>query len=132
MNLPGHNADLAFTWRNNARAIGADQARRFAGKESRRAHHVESGNAFSDGDDEGKTRVRSFHDGVSGERRRHEDDGGVCARPIHGFLDGVEYRDTFDAGPAFARSYARNNFRAVSYGLLSVEHAFAAGDALHD
>ena len=52
--------------------------------------HVEHGNAFGDGDDELDAGVDGFHDGVGGEGRRHEDDGGGGAGLLDGFAHGVE------------------------------------------
>ena len=42
------------------------------------------GNAFGDADDQRHAGVGGFHDGVGGERRRHEDHGGIGAGLFHG------------------------------------------------
>ncbi len=95
-------------------------------------HHVDGRNAFGDADDQRDAGVGGFHDGVGGERRRHEDDGGVRAGCLDGFGDGIEHRAGRDACAAFAGRDAADDFGAVGDGLLGVERAFLAGESLDD
>ena len=74
-----HDADLAFARRDDARTVGADEARLLAFQIAPRGHHVPRGNALGDADDERDAGVGGFHDGVGGKRRRHKDDGRVGA-----------------------------------------------------
>src|SRR5689334_3372178 len=92
MNAAGHDADFAFAGRNDARAIGADEARFFEIDGGGYADHVENWNAFGDADDEGKAGVGGFENGVRGVRWRNEENGGVRASDFCSFGDGVEDR----------------------------------------
>ncbi len=132
VNVPGHDADLALAGSDDAGAVGSDQARRgvrlqiFPGLD-----HVVDGDAFGDADDQGESGVGSFHDGVGGEGRRHEDDGGVRAGGFDAFGDGVEYRTIEVLLATFAGSDSAHYIGAVGDGLLGVEGSFLAGESLH-
>jgi len=52
VNAAGHDADLAFTGRNDAGAVRADQARFLEVHDRGDAHHVDGGDAFGDANDE--------------------------------------------------------------------------------
>src|SRR5216684_3305644 len=54
MDAAGHDADFAFAGRNDARAVGADEARLLEDHDGSDTHHVESRNAFRDADGEGE------------------------------------------------------------------------------
>ena len=92
VNVRRHDADLAFARRNDARAVGTDQARGPALQELSGANHVGGWNAFRDANHERDAGIGGLHDGVGGIRRRDEDDGCIRARPLDGFRDGVEHR----------------------------------------
>ena len=80
VNVAGHNADLALTGRDYARAVGAEQTRLvLLHKLLLHVDHVVLRNAFSDADDERHLGVNGLHDGRSCARRRHVDDRGRCA-----------------------------------------------------
>ena len=97
-----------------------------------RLHHVERRNAFGDADHQRDARIGGFHDGVGGERRRHENHGGVRAGLLHGLRHGIEHRQVEVLGAALAGRHAADDVGAVGDGLLRVERAFLAGEALHD
>ena len=78
----------------------------------------------------GNPRVRRLQNGVGGKGRRHEDDRSIGPGLATGLAHRVEHRNAVHARAALARRHAGHNFGAVSYGLLSVERALAAGDAL--
>src|SRR5712664_3582262 len=132
VNTPGHDADFAFARRDDARAIGADEARFLEVHDGGDAHHVEGGDAFGDANDERELGVGGFQDGVSGVGRRNENHGGVCAGSFRGVGDGVEDRTLEMLGAAFAGRHTANYVRAVLDHLLRVEGTFAAGEALDD
>src|SRR5205814_4910807 len=54
VNAAGHDADFAFAGRNNARAIGANEARFREIHGGGYADHVEDRNAFGDANDQGR------------------------------------------------------------------------------
>ena len=55
----------------------------------------------------GDARVGRLHDGIGGERRRHEDHGRVGAGLAHGLRHGVEHRQVQVRGAALARAPRR-------------------------
>jgi len=66
-----------------------------------------------------------LHDGIAAKGGGHEDDGGIRARPVHGFLHGVEHGNALNAGSALARVTPATTFGAVGDGLLGVKHSLA-------
>ena len=58
VDVPRHDADLALARRDDARAVGTDQARRAALEEALDAHHIEHRNALGDADDRAARRRR--------------------------------------------------------------------------
>ena len=65
-----HDADLAFARRDDARAVGPDEARAGAGERGLHVHHVVDRDAFGDADHELDAGVRRFEDRVGRERPR--------------------------------------------------------------
>src|SRR5437879_12228412 len=63
VNLSGHDADLAFAGRDDAGAVGADEASLAAAKRGGHAHHIERGNAFGDADEERQPGVNGLEHG---------------------------------------------------------------------
>src|SRR5262249_30497285 len=102
MNVTGHNADLAFAGRDDAGAIGADEARIFGFEKLPGLHHVDDGNAFGYAHDEGDAGVGGFHDGVGRVGRRNKDHGRIGGGGFGGFGYGVEYRTLKMGRSAFA------------------------------
>ncbi len=95
--------------------------------------HVEHGDAFGDGDDDGDAGVGGFHDRVGREGRRDEDHRGVGAGGVDGLADGVEDRQAVGVfGAALAGGDAADHFGAVFEAAFGVERAGGAGDALAD
>src|SRR4029077_6417494 len=92
MDAAGHDADFAFAGGDDAGAVGADEARFFVVDDEGDANHVEDGNAFGDANDQGEFGLGGFENGVGGKGRRNENDGSVCAGPVHRIGNGVEYR----------------------------------------
>ncbi len=132
VNAAGHDADFAFAGGDDAGAIGADEARFFEVERGGDADHVDDGNAFGDADDERHFGVGGFENGVGGEWRRNENDGGVGAGGFYGFADGVEDGAFEMLRAAFAGRDAADDVGAVVDHLLRVESAFAAGETLDD
>src|SRR6266568_2328523 len=130
VNAARHDSDLALAGRNDARAIGADQARFLEVDGRCYANHVEDRNAFGDANDQGKTRVGGFQNGVRGVRWGNEKDGRVRAGCFCGFGDGVEDGTLQVLCAALAGCNATNNVGSVLDHLLSVKSAFAPGESL--
>ena len=74
---------------------------------------------------------RRLHDGVAGERRRHEDHGGVAAGLAARVGDRIEDRNALDHVAALARRDSGHHLGAVLAAAEGVELAFLAGDPLH-
>src|SRR5580698_232802 len=91
VNAARHDADFAFAGRDDAGAVGADEAGFVEVYCGGSTHHVDYGDAFRDADDERNFGVRGFEDGVGCVGWRNENDGGVRASRFNGFLNRVEY-----------------------------------------
>ena len=127
-----HDADLTFTRRDDARAVGSDQTHLGTRRQARLdAQHVEHRNAFGDAGDDFDAGVGRFTDSVGGERRRHEDHAGVGASVAHGLRHGVEYWAIQMAAATASGGDAADYLRAVGDRLLGMESALLAGEALH-
>src|SRR5262249_50032586 len=87
-------------------------------------------NAFGYADGEFDAGIDGFHDRVSGERRGDEDDRGGGARGLDGLFDGIGGGESEGLSGAFAGGDAADHGGAVVEGLLSVEGALVAGEAL--
>src|SRR6266567_637782 len=70
-----HDADLAFSWRDDSRTVRPDQPRAAVLQELPRFHHIEGRNAFRDAHNQVDLRVGRFHDGIGRKRRWNEDYG---------------------------------------------------------
>ena len=95
-------------------------------------HHVEDRDALGDADDELELGVDRLEDGVGGEGRRHVDRGGGGAGRLLGLGDGVEDRQADVGLAALSGRDAADHPGAVGDGLLGVEGALGAGEALAD
>ena len=132
MDAAGHDADFGFAGGDDPGAVGADEARGRVLELGPDFDHVESGDAFSNADDEGDTRVFSFEDGVGGKRRRNEDHGGVGAGCRDGVGNGVEDGPAFVGCAAFAGSHASDDVGTVFGAAFGVEGAFFARKTLNN
>ncbi len=156
MNVAGHDADLAFAGRDDARAVGADKHRRVGG--GKRAvgwvgiatadrplppahafevrlhlHHVQHRNAFSDRDDGLDSRIGGFHDRVGGEGWGDEDHRRIRARRLNRLPNRVEDRQAIGIFlTTLARGDPADHFGAVFQTPLGMKRARRAGDALAD
>ncbi len=123
---------LALPGRNNARAVGPDQARFGFADHAPHLDHVVGGDSLGDADDQRQPRVFGFEDGIGGKRRGHEDDGGVGSGLLDGLGNGVEDRPALVRGASLARRHSAHYLGPILGAALGVEGAFLAGDALHD
>ena len=127
-----HDADLAFSGRDDSRAIGPNQARAGMLQLLPHAHHVERRNPFRDADDQRNARVLGLQNRVRGKWRRHKNHRGVSAGFVDGLLHCVEHGPAFMGGSTFAGGHAADNFGAIFGAALGMECAFAAGNSLYD
>ena len=133
VDVAGHDAGFAFAGVMTPGQLGPTSVRR--GRAQRRglfhAHHVQHRDALGDADYRFDAGVGGLQDGVGGERRRHEDQRGVGAGALHGFLGRIEDRCLEVRGPAFAGRHAAHDIAAVFQALPGVESALRARDAVH-
>ena len=132
VNIAGHDADLGLAWRDNAGAVGTDEARGRVFQLGPHLDHVERGDALGDADDQRNARVLGFENSVGGKRRRNKDHGCVGAGGGHSVRYGVEDRPAFVRSAALAGSYAADNLRAVFRAAFGVKGAFFARESLND
>src|SRR5690606_2547827 len=122
--------------RDDAGAVGTDQAGLAAGHRAFHADHVTHRNAFGDRDHEIEAGVDALENGITGEGRRHEHRRRLGAGLLHGFGDGVEYRHLLAAVlkelAAFSGGDPGDDLRTVVDRQLRVPRAKGAGDALND
>src|SRR4029079_3889533 len=132
VDVAGHDADLALAGRDDPGAIGADQPRLRAIERALHLDHVEHRHAFGDADDQRHARVDRLEDGISGKGRRHINRARVDSGGRHCLFDGVEHRKAEMRRSAFARRHAADHLGAIGDGLLGIERALRASEALAD
>src|SRR6185312_8765301 len=132
MDVARHDADLAFTGRDHAGAIGADQPRLGARERTLHFDHVQHRNAFGDANDQRDLRIDGFQDGVGGERRRHIDGGRIRADFLFRLAHRVEHGQAQMGLAAFARRGAAHHLGAIGDGLFGMEGPLRASKALAD
>src|SRR3972149_12308724 len=130
--VAGHDAYLALSGGDDARAVGAHEPGVHALHEPPHPDHVEDRYALGDADDELYPGVDSLHYGVSGQGRRD-----VYARCVRaGLPDGlgyrIEYRYAVAVRAALARGHSADHPGAVRDHLPGVEGALLARNALAD
>src|ERR1043166_7053085 len=132
MDVARHDADLAFIGGDHAGAIGADQPRLAVRQYPFDPHHVQDRNTLGDADDQRDAGVDGFQDRIGGKGRGHIDDAGGGPGLADRLLHGIEDRQIEMARAAFARRDAADHLRAIGNGLLGMEGALRAGEALAD
>src|SRR5262249_21140050 len=113
VNARWHDSDLAMPWRNDPRAVRANQPRSPLLQKFPGAHHIESRNTFRDADDQLNLCVRRLHDGIGRERWRHKNHAGVSRGFIHSLLHRVEDGPPLMASSTFAGSHTTHNLCSV-------------------
>src|SRR5262245_3449083 len=127
-----HDADLGFARRDDAGAVGADQAGRMAGDELLHLHHVRDRDPLGDADDQRHASRGGLQDGIGSSRRGDEDQRAVGAGSRDRRLDGVPDRELLERGPPLAGRHAADDLGAVLPAPERVEQALPARDALHE
>src|SRR6202140_3988485 len=132
VNEARHDADLAFLRRDDARAVGADQARSGAGQHRLHAHHVIHRDAFGDAHRQLDARIDGLQNRIRRPGRRPVDHAGRGAGRAHRVPHRVEYRQSQVLLSAAARSHAAHEPGAVGQRCFRVKGALLAGKSLAD
>src|SRR6266576_2569877 len=104
MDVARHDADLRHAWRDDARTVRTDEPDVFVTFQYSIHHsHIVGRDSLSDTNDELDTSRRRFQNGVRGEKRRHEDHGGIGAGLGDRLFDRVEHFETLDLTAALTR-----------------------------
>ena len=127
------DAGVGHPGRDDARAVGADDARRPGVdgvlEELRRVVH---GDALGDDDAERDLGIDSLLDGRLGEARRHEDDADIGTGGHHGLAHVAEDRDAVDLLAPLAGSDARDDLGTTRHHAARVLGALRPRHALHE
>src|ERR1700740_2802237 len=132
VNRARHNPDLAFSRRNNSRAIWANQARARIFQCRSHAHHVQGRHALRDADHQSQTRVHCFQNRIRGKRRWHKNHRDVRLRSLHRFRHGIEHRHLQVFRPPRPRRHPGHHLRPIIQHLLRVKTPLAPRNPLHD
>ena len=125
-------ADLGLAGRQDAEAVGADDAGALQLGELDHLRHLEAGNALGDDHDQRDAGVERLEDGVAGEGGRDGDDRRVDACVLHRVAHGVEHRHAVDVAAGAAGCHPAHHLGAEIEALARHAHRLAAGDALDD
>src|SRR5205814_9133885 len=128
------DADVAFTGRDDARAVGAEQlhAGIVALELAEEPRFVMCGYAFGDHDDELDAAVGRLHDRIFDPRSRDEDARCSRARGLYGIGDRREDRNAFDFGTCLLGIGTGDDLGAVLAVQQAVVLALRAGESLVD
>src|SRR5690606_4249037 len=133
VNVSRHDADLAFTRRDYARTVRADQANTALAHDILfHIQHIECRNTFGNADDQFNTGICRFDNGILAERCRHVDHRCGGAGFLYCFGNRIEHRQVEVFLAALARRHAANHLGTVGNRLLGMEGALRAGKALAD
>src|SRR5579884_68906 len=131
VDVAGHNADLRFARRYDARAIRSDEASVAALEKSPDLDHVAGGNAFGNAHDQGQSRGDRFENRVGRAGRRHEDYRRVGPELANRLRHRIEDRKSELPGPAFARRDSADDPGSIPEALFGVKCSLSA-EALHN
>src|SRR5438067_4935166 len=132
VDMPRHDADLAFVGRDDAGAVRPDQRTLRTAERALDAHHVDNRDALGDAHDELDPGIDRFKDRIGRIGRRHVDDAGRRAGLGARLPHCIEHRHVEMLRAAFPRRHAPGHLRAVGDRLLRMERALRAGEALTD
>src|SRR5438876_9137961 len=132
VNKARHDADLAFLGGDDARTVGADQARGAAREHRLHPHHVVHRDSLGDAHDQVDAGVGRFQYRIRGPGRGHVDHAGRGTGRAHRVLHGVEYRESQMLLSAPARGHAAHQLRAVGDRRLRMKGSLLAGKSLAD
>src|SRR6201994_2766933 len=132
MDVAGHDADLAFAGRDHAGTVRSDETRLRALQRALYLHHVEHRDALGDADGKRNLRVDRFEDRIGRIGRRHIDRRRGCAGRLARLAHRVEHGQAEMRCAAFAGRSAADHLGAIGDGLLGMEGALVAGEALGD
>ena len=133
VDVPGHDANLAFAGGDDARAVRANEARGAALEEAAHPHHIEHRDAVGDADHQAAAGVGGLGNGVGRPDGRDENARDIGALGADGGLDRVEDRHlAVEALAAAERRHPRDHVGPVLDARARVERPGLAGDPLED
>src|SRR5580692_297891 len=132
MNPRGHDSDLAFARRNNARTVRPNQPGAAVLQILPRAYHIERRNALGNANDQFQLSIGGFHNRISRKWRRNENDRCIGASLADRFLDGVEDGPAFVSDATLAGSDSANDLGSVLRAGFRVKCAFPSSQSLYD
>src|ERR1700736_5831508 len=114
MNIPWHDADLAFAWGDNTRAIRTDETTGTFRQHCLYSHHVDDRDSFRDTNNQLNAGIGRLQDRIGRERRRDEDHGCVASGLFSRLGDCVEdWNLTVEPLPPFSWRDSCHDLRAV-------------------
>src|SRR3989454_15591 len=125
-------AHLGFLGREDAEAVGADDARAAQAGELHHLRHLAARDALGDDHDELHARLDGLEDGVTREARRHGHDRAVDVLPRGDVPYAVVDGHAVHVAPGPAGRDAAHDLRPVVEALARQVHRLAPGDALDD
>jgi len=122
MDVTRHDTDFTLTWLDDTWAVRSDETCFVLGlHDGFDLDHIESGDSFSDADNEVHLSFNSFQDGISSERGRNIDDGSVGISGSLGFSDRAVDGESKMLRTGLALVNTTNDLSAISKSLFSVE-----------
>src|SRR6266508_4274454 len=129
--LPGDDPDVRLPRRDDAGAVRSNQRGRPASQVSHHLRHVPDGDALGDAHDESKIGIGRLVDGLRGESRRYEDQGGVRAGLGHRLGHRVEDRDALHVQTGLAGGHSGHHLGPICPVTQPVERALPASQSLY-
>ena len=127
-----HNAYLAFSRRDDTRAVGTYQTGRRTFQIVLHSGHILHRNPFGDTDDDPDLRINGLKNGIRGICRRNIDDARIGSCLGNRRSDRAEHRHFADFLSLFPRSHSADDLGSVSKHLGGMERTLVSGDALHE
>ncbi|MNI50858.1 hypothetical protein D3C73_1055480 [compost metagenome] len=141
MNIPGHNADFALAWRDDARTVRTNQNSGAALHITGHFYHIQHRYPFGNTDDELQLRIHGFHNRISSKGRRNINYTGCRSRCSFGCDYRIKYRQTdfaavlqrnVNGSASLSRGYPADHLCSVIQRAFGMEEARRAGNPLCD
>ena len=132
--LASRNADVALTWTDDSRAVGAEQtsARKIALQSVEHARFILGWNALSDAHNESHTRHSGFENCCGRCLWWHGDERRVSTGCLHCIGDRIKHGNAFNVLAALAWCYTTNDLRSVSAITQAMKFALSSGQTLNN
>mmetsp|Transcript_63472 Transcript_63472/g.200752 ORF Transcript_63472/g.200752 Transcript_63472/m.200752 type:complete len:332 (-) Transcript_63472:58-1053(-) len=133
VNVAGHDPDLALARLDDARAVGANEARLGLAHHGRLdLDHVVLGDPLRDANDQLDLVLKGLQDRGGREGRGHVDHRRIAVRALLGLSHRVEHGEAEVSGATLLWGHATDHVGAIGNRLLRVEGAVLAGKPLAD